>query len=243
MKRDGKTEWPLAVCGFTLIELIIVIAVALILAGLAFPAINGMLAKSRNAKCISNLKQVGSALIAYYSENPSQPLRLTSTVSGNTTETWPVVLAGAGYLGGWNGQEATKPCGKGVWACPNIKWLGTPSANYGGYGVVQGGGWGADGRTPFFNTATSTTTINILNIEQRSKTWLVGDAAGNNSTNMLTPWYAIWQNPKDWTGANNRPAFGRHGKPDHVNVCFFDGHVESVSRQQITDEKYTYPKR
>jgi prepilin-type N-terminal cleavage/methylation domain-containing protein/prepilin-type processing-associated H-X9-DG protein len=227
--------------GFTLVELLTVVAILVILAAFSFHFIGKMQEKSKAARCVSNLKQLGAALIGYYAENPSQPLRLSVQVSGSSTDIWTLALAKAGYLGGWNGTIATKPCGKGVWACPSIKWLGTPSDNYGGYGVVEGSGWGVDGRSPFFNTATSNTTICMLNIDQPSKTWLVGDAAGNNSPNILTPWYAIRQNPNDWTGSNNRPAFGRHGTPGFVNVCMFDGHVESINRQRLKDEKYTYP--
>lgn len=226
--------------GFTLIELLAVIAILVILATLSFQFIGKMRDKSKAARCVSNLKQVGAALLGYYSENPSEPFRLNGPISGDI---WTLTLARAGYLGGWNGTLASKPCGKGVWACPSIKWLATPSDNYGGYGVVEGGGWGADGRTPFFNSSSSTSTICMLSITNLSKTWLVGDASPSTSSNVLTPWYAIRQNPNDWTGLNNRPAFGRHGSPDFVNVCFFDGHVEFISREHLIERNSTYPNR
>ena len=51
--------------GFTLIELIVVIAVIAILAAILFPVFAQAREKARQAACLSNLKQVGSAVMLY----------------------------------------------------------------------------------------------------------------------------------------------------------------------------------
>ena len=55
--------------GFTLMEILTVIAIMVILAGLLMPALRSARREARRAQCISNLKQIGIAIHSYALDN------------------------------------------------------------------------------------------------------------------------------------------------------------------------------
>src|SRR5688500_12033549 len=73
--------------GFTLIELLVVIAIIAILAAILFPVFAQARAKARQAACLSNTKQIGTALAMYIQDYDETVVR-----NGGGGVTWPDLL-------------------------------------------------------------------------------------------------------------------------------------------------------
>ena len=76
--------------GFTLVELLVVLAIVAVLAGLGFPVVSGFVARSREAACLNNLRSMGVALEGYMQEN-NQKLPILATGRASKNEDIPVI--------------------------------------------------------------------------------------------------------------------------------------------------------
>lgn len=68
--------------GFTLIELLIVIAIICIIAAILFPVFASARDKARQSSCLSNMKQIGLAMLAYADDNDEVYPRSDTWVPG-----------------------------------------------------------------------------------------------------------------------------------------------------------------
>jgi prepilin-type N-terminal cleavage/methylation domain-containing protein len=66
MNKSGSTSRR---SGFTLIEMLVVVAILALLAVLIVPSVSRSIASSRNVQCMNNLRQVGAAILMYAGEN------------------------------------------------------------------------------------------------------------------------------------------------------------------------------
>src|SRR5437016_626541 len=102
--------------GFTLIELLVVIAIIAILAAILFPVFAQAREKARSAACMSNAKQIATALMMYAQD-------FDENLPG-----WPDPQKNPLYNQGWGWQMIVPVMdpylkNRGVWSCPS----GTPN--------------------------------------------------------------------------------------------------------------------
>lgn len=98
MNGDFRTNTQGRTDAFTLTELLVVIGIISVLAGLAWPVVAVGKVGANRVACASNLRQIGAALALYTGENDGfYPQTTHSTGSRNVEESWIYVLAP--YLG------------------------------------------------------------------------------------------------------------------------------------------------
>lgn len=110
--------------GFTLIELLVVIAIIAILAAILFPVFASARQSARQTACLSNLRQIGSAIHMYIQEYDGV-LPWTCGSSRNPGEQ----LGSGMMMGGWHGRNdgveltdlmAPYTKNNSIWFCPSI---------------------------------------------------------------------------------------------------------------------------
>jgi prepilin-type N-terminal cleavage/methylation domain-containing protein/prepilin-type processing-associated H-X9-DG protein len=111
--------------GFTLIELLVVIAIIAILAAILFPVFSRAREMARSAACLTNMKQIGLALMMYVQDwdgrLPGSRMGPGGPCCSNTGAwfyTWREILYP--YIKNWQ-----------VWRCPSAPYIG-PSEELGG---------------------------------------------------------------------------------------------------------------
>ena len=247
--RHGRPR-PGRAAGFTLIELLVVIAIIAILAAILFPVFAKARDKGRQAVCLSNLRQMGTALVMY---------------SQDYDETHPGVWFGPPSLQSWSQpsnatlfykwMDAVYPYVKNeqVFDCPsdgvNRKYVfrnRDGSNGYGSYAMSNAyykvgdhfTGPTSDYNQPFL--------LHLAAIQVPSETVWVVDGGMPGIKNPEWKSYEFWwydpaeinstfPTPKGTSPRYFQNIVARHS--DMVDVIYCDGHARAVNLDQLTQRK------
>ena len=230
-KNSHKSTFSIA---FTLVELLVVISIIGLLAGLAIPAINGGLKSAKSGACLSNLHQIGVATIAYAADNS---FKLPDAGSG-PSDMWATKLATFISTG-------TKSK-KSIFVCPGcektvVEGTGTDVAIT--YGVHNG-------LMPKGGTAS-----NISSVVRATEVILAGDVCQNPGNKGWSP-FCIEQpsiissqsggrsGSTDLTSPitvgtdsdNGNNPWLRYRHSGKVNVVMCDGHAEAIKKGSVLNK-------
>ncbi|MBI5832309.1 MAG: DUF1559 domain-containing protein [Armatimonadetes bacterium] len=214
---------------FTLIELLVVIAIIAILAAILFPVFAKAREKARQTSCLSNLKQLGLAVMQYCQDHD---------------ETYPLsyqdVSSGAGSAAQipltWPNRIQTYIKSNQLYACPsdsrppNVDFAGCrpilQSYAWNRWVGLDIPGWGYFNR---LSLAGVVAPANLVLFGDDSSDWLTAGYGGRFNT-LDSP---------DWFESLDVQVFaGRHMKGD--NMVFADGHAKWVNSTSFNSGLQTF---
>jgi prepilin-type processing-associated H-X9-DG protein/prepilin-type N-terminal cleavage/methylation domain-containing protein len=219
---------------FSLMELLVVMAIIGILSALLLTAVSRAKAKAQQIQCVGNLHQLGVGLQAFLADNHGYPVLLTSTNRNSGMERFWIGQLQQDALG--NPHLTTNFYYQGVWLCPSAKWStevlrGLPYADGWSYYAYNSDVFDAKnhhvaptnqfGLQGHFNPKTHAyLPIRESEIIVPSDMLAIGDGFDPNGILMRRPVAGMEQLGNVLT---------RH--PGKANVVFCDGHVESPTLQ------------
>jgi len=216
---------------FTLLELLVVVAIITILAALLLPSISRSKQKAQQTKCISNLHQLGIALQNFVADSQTYPIGFSGTNSN--TVTWYGEL---GREGAGNFKSVTNVLTMGVFQCPSdhsgrplspSRWNSPLSYGYNGYGVGPNAltnQLGLNG--PFISPQEHFEPLRESKVVSPSQMMAIGDTFGGAvyfNRDAPSGFVILWNGRLNTENLNY--ILARH--QGSLNVVFCDGHVES----------------
>ncbi|HEX8914583.1 MAG TPA: prepilin-type N-terminal cleavage/methylation domain-containing protein [Humisphaera sp.] len=219
--------------GFTLVELLVVIGIIALLMSILLPTLGRVKEQGNKIKCMSNLRQIGQAMIMYADKNKDMYPFAASTNSLHREEDFihwqegnPAIKmensALAPYL--TPGEDGLKA----IFRCPSDELVrkaqGTGGFYYYSYSMNWrlSSGWLGSGVPIIKRSGIKRSTDRALMIEEHSDT--IDDGR--------------WVWPGNRSAAYHETAARQQSQDALCNTLFVDGHVGQVSRREIESNGY-----
>ncbi len=208
---------------FTLVELLVVVAIITILASLLLPALSKGQASAYRVRCAANLRQLGLATQMYWDDNAALCFRYGGVATNGGQLYW------FGWMGpGAEGQRTFDVTpgslypyirGRGVELCPAFNYF-SPQIKLKASGASYGYGYNL-----YLSAPPRDPPVKVSRIVQPANVLLFADAAQVNtwqspasaSHPMLEEWYYV-------SDDTNQPN-GHFRHRQKANAIFCDGHV------------------
>lgn len=197
---------------FTLVEMLVVIAIIAILAALLFPVFSQARAKARSARCVANLKQIGNAVFMYADDYDGRFPWAVDCADENVPEIWsafPQYQAQIPYMPRLKDVLDPYVRNDEIWHCPADT----------GYSVLEDSPFELDGQpTSFEAFGSSYMYQTILTFRGGS----ISQLRDPINTKLFFDGHGSWHGSNDYTGKR-------------WNVLYGDGHVKSANRAQFNE--------
>lgn len=219
---------------FTLIELLTVVAIISILAILIIPTVGLVRETTRNATCVSNLRQIGVLMSLYANENNGR-LPPSYNLTVENYHSWPYALMqSAGYivtgLGSLDPKCAYRDQPQTIFKCPTllklrpVSWL-TYSMNHAAPSDSSGNSF-REG-------------LRITSIANPSRQIVVTDGA-KTATYFSTTLDNISYIGTFHKTIGTTTTGGYQISNGQAHVLCLDGHVGNITREELTRNTHNY---
>lgn len=208
-ENPGIPAWRSSIALFTLIELLIVIAIIAILAGMLLPALSIAREKAKAISCSGNLKQIGLYTATYANDYSDYLPKKEDASDSSTRYLWHLALMDTG-----NAPITIKTFDNGgmkpvsIFKCPSA----TPKNIYGN--DWPGTHYGQDRKISISYLKAMSYPIGCLRLSSYrkpgAKAW-IGDAGKGQEVHVDTACYPSLRHNKRW------------------NIVYMDGHVGDLN--------------
>lgn len=221
-RRDGRS----ARGAFTLVELLVTIAVIVILISLLLPALNKARETANSMKCISNQKQIGFAALQYAQDNKDWGV---PAADGTTYQRWtyflkPYLYPNVRFVGTTQFANMMQNTASGTWKIYGVFECPSQPLKEGTKAMIHGNHYALN--SYLANNMTSGGTVshsrNYNRVRRPSGRFLLGDCFSSTGNESMV--------------ISNKSHLGaRHLSKMGINACYLDGHTVAVRFDFIPD--------